>query len=312
MNPRLRPLLLILALALGLGGYFVFRVWQEAAQRKLDRAAVIREAGELLESGKSADASRLMPQLLAMGPEDAESRALAARLEISRGRPERAVEVLREAIQPDSDPSILREAAQAWLLHAERVADAGGARRVLLVESLGFADRAAAASKSADDWFLLWQVARRLEDAESAARALASLESVDQGGVRARTAAMLAGMDLPDSAPPALSAVAELSASWGGQAPLELRLLECGMRIAVNDGAIALRLADEAIAEAPNLFQARNLAATAHHLVAMQTEEGPERDRHVSIRDAQIDWLDAHSALDDSRRSTWLSWRSSR
>lgn len=311
MNPRLRPVLIVAALALGVGGFYSLRVFQEASQRAEERKAAIAEAESLLAADKAGDSSRVVAQLLDLGPGDQEARALCARLELQRGRPERAVELLRPTLQQDAAESTLRVAAEAWLSHSERAPGDAGARRALLVEGLGFAERAAASSGAEADWFVCWQAATRLGDADASARAAAALDSFDPDGLRARTAKMILDMQKPDSAPPSLEAVSGLSASWG-KAPLELRLLECGMRIATNDLEVALRLADEAVAEAPNRFEARNLAATAHHSAAMQAEEGPGRERHVRIRDAQIDWLDANADADDSRRPTWLSWRQAR
>lgn len=311
MNPRLRPVFLVALLALGAGGFYGFAAWQESARKAALRSAAIAEAEALVESGAATDSSRLMAQLLELGPEDHEARVVCARLELLRGRPERAVELLRPTLQDSASEPALRAAAEAWLLHSERAAGDAGSRRALLADGLGFAERAASSSGSAADWFRCWQAAIRLGDVDVAARSLAALESVDAGGLRARTATMIVSMQKPDAAAPAIDAVAELSAAWG-KAPLELRLLECGMRIASNDLDVALRLADEAVAEAPNRFEARNLAATAHHSAAMQSQEGPDRDRHIRIRDAQIDWLDANADADDPRRPTWLSWRQAR
>lgn len=311
MNPRLRPVLIVAVLALGAGGLYLVEAFQEASRRAAERTATIEEAEALIGSGEVADTSRLMAKLLELGPEDHEARVVCARLELLRGRPERAVELLRPTLQDAASESALQAASEAWMRHSERAAGDAGQRRALLVDGLAFAERAAMSSNSAQDWFRCWQAATRLMDADAAARALAALESVDAGGLQARTATMIASMQKPDSVAPSMESVAQLSASWG-KAPLELRLLECGMRIAANDLEIALRLADEAVSEAPNRFEARNLAATAHHSAAMQTEAGPVRERHVVIRDAQIDWLDANAEANDSRRPAWLSWRQSR
>lgn len=311
MNPRLRPLLLVALLVVGVGGFYGVAAWQEAAGRAALRSAAIAQAEALIESGTAADSSVLMAQLLELGPQDIDARVVCARLEMLRGRPERAVELLRPTLQDSASESALRTAAEAWLLHCERAAGDAGSRRALLAEGLAFAERAAASSGSADDWFRCWQAASRLGDGEASARALAALQSIDADGVRARTARMIAAMQKPDTSLPAVEAVTELSGAWANP-PLELRLLECGMRIASNDLDVALRLADEAVAEAPNRFEARNLAATAHHSAAMQSQEGPDRERHIRIRDAQIDWLDANADADDSRRPTWLSWRQAR
>ncbi len=311
MNPRLRPVLIVVVLALGFVAFYGVAALQEASRKSAVRSAAIAEAEALIADGSGADSSRLMAQLLELGQEDHEARVVCGRLELLRGRPERAVELLRPTLQDTASEAALRAATQAWLLHCERAAGDAGTRRALLADGLGFAERAAALSGTADDWFRCWQAAVRLGDAEAAARALTALASVDAGGLRERTATMIAGMQSPDSTPPAMEAVADLALSWG-QPPLELRLLECGMRIAQNDLVVALRLADEATAEAPNRFEARNLAATAHHSAAMQTAEGPERDRHIKIRDAQIEWLDANAEADDARRPTWLSWRQAR
>jgi tetratricopeptide (TPR) repeat protein len=309
MNPRLRPVLFVGALVLGVGGFYVFQSVQAARKQAEQRSAAIAGAEAILDAGDaSTDPSRVMAKLLELGGEDREAGVLAARIELLRGRHDRAMERLRPFLDQDSDADALRAACAAWLGHAEKGAGDADARRAWIGEAVGFAERAAVASGLASDWFSCWQAASRAGDVETSVRAAESLKSADVDSIEARTVAMLTSMQQEGAATPSLETVHQLAVDWG-KAPIELQLLECALLLAQNELQRAIELADAALAIAPNRFEARNFAAAAHHSAVLQSEPGPLRERHANLRDAQIQWLDANAEADDARRPQWLAWR---
>jgi hypothetical protein len=309
MNPRLRPVLFVGALVLGVGGFYVFQSVQAAQKQAALRSAAIADAEAILGAGDAGtDASRVMAKLQDLGAQDREAGVLAARIELLRGRYDRAMERLRPFLDQDADAETLRAACAAWLGHAEKGAGDADARRAWIEEAVGFAERAASASGSAADWFACWQAASRAGDAETATRAAASLKSVEADSIEARTVALLTSVQQEGAVTPSLETVHQLAVDWG-KAPIELQLLECALLLAQNELQRAIELADAALAMAPNRFEARNFAAAAHHSAVLQSEPGPLRDRHANLRDAQIQWLDANAEADDARRPQWLAWR---
>jgi thioredoxin-like negative regulator of GroEL len=121
MNPRLRPVLFVGALVLGVGGFYVFQSVQAAQKQAEQRSAAIAGAEAILDAGDaSTDPSRVMAKLLELGAEDREAGVLAARIELLRGRHDRAMERLRPFLDQDSDADALRAARAAWLGHAEK------------------------------------------------------------------------------------------------------------------------------------------------------------------------------------------------
>lgn len=107
---------------------------------------------------------------------------------------------------------------------------------------------------------------------------------------------------------PSLEIVTTLANEWD-DAPLELQLLQAALFLSAQELERAMSLADAALLSAPNVFEVRQLAATVHHVAVQATAAGGQRDRHLLLRDAQIQWLDANAEADDARRPVWLSWK---
>lgn len=305
---RNRSLLLVIVLVVAVIGVFVYRSFSEMQKAAAAREQLFAAVTAILDAPRSsdADASRLVAGLLELGPEDHEAQLALARLELRRKRYERAIGYLETVVEAGGELE-LRTAAQAWFLHQASAAVDAGAQRQMLQQALSYGEQAAAQSHTAGDWFLCWQAASRLGSAESKLTASRGLQADAADSLEARTVALFDALGQEGSQMPSIETVTKLANEWD-EAPLELQLLQAALLLEAQELERAMTLADNALLAAPNLFEVRQLAATVHH-VAVQTSSGGERERHVSLRDAQIQWLDANAEADDARRPLWLAWK---
>jgi hypothetical protein len=310
MNVRSRPLLLLLLAVVVGAGLLGWRLWSGHAERVAAEDRLFAEVDEAVRLGdpRSAELSRLVARLQELGADGRRTALALARIELLRGRCERAAEHLQPLMTVGGELPELRTAAAAWLCWCNTVGREASERESLLRQALRYAEAAVAAGGGTADRFVAWQAAVRLGDEEAGARHASALQQADAGSIEARTVAIVdASADLSQPLEP----VTALLAEWP-KPPLELRLVH--VVLLLQHGALdrAVALADELLAEAPNLVEVRNWAATAHHAAAKGTVPGPAHDRHVALRDEQIGWLDANASADDVRRPQWLAWRQER
>lgn len=305
---RNRPVVLVVALAAAVGGFYAFRAFDAAQKEAEARTQLFAEAEEALGRPKDAafDPSKLVARLQALPATDREAVVLLGRLEARRQRYDRALEHLQGVLE-DGGEVAWRTAALASFRQQQLAAVDATAQRQLLQQALDCAERAGTASGDPADWFLVWEAATRLPDAAAADRALAALQRTPDS-LPSRTVALLAPLRAENAAMPALESVSALVAEWP-EPPVELELLQAALFLEAKEFDRALAISTALLAASPNQFEVRQLAATVHHIAVQMAEPGPARDRHVALRDAQIQWLDANAPADDSRRPLWLSWK---
>lgn len=303
-----RPLVLVLALVAAVGGFYAFRAFAETQKESAERTQMFADAEEALGQSKDAafDPSKLVARLQALPPTDREARVLLGRLEARRQRYDRALEHLQGVLE-DGDELALRTAALASFRQQQLAAVDATTQRQLLQQAIECAERAASTSSDPADWFLCWEAATRLPDAAAADRALAALARTPDS-LPSRTAALLSPLRSESAAMPTLETVSALVAEWT-EPPVELELLQAALFLEAKEFDRALSISTALLAASPNQFEVRQLAATVHHVAVQMEAAGPQRDRHVALRDAQIQWLDANAPADDSRRPLWLSWK---
>lgn len=303
-----RPLVLVAALVVAVGSYYGYRAIAQMQAAATARADLFALAEQALEKQKEPgfDPSKLVSGLLELGPEDHEALLLLARLETARRRFDRALGYLQPMLDED-DEVVQRTAAHASFHLQHSGALDSGAQRQMLLQALGHGERAAQSGDQSADWFLCWEAATRLGDSAAADRALAALQR-HADSIEARTASLLAPLRQEGAAMPSLDAVTALVAEWRDP-PIELELVQAALFLEAQQLDRALASAASMLQTAPNQFEVRQLAATVHHVAVQVEQPGPERDRHVAMRDAQIQWLDATAPADDTRRPLWLSWK---
>lgn len=296
-------LALVAVAAAGAGGVWWFRHWQE-------RQAVEQVLGEieaLLAEGEDQDWSRLVARLEGLAAEPRRVAVLRAHIEFARGRSDRAAERLAPLLAGGGATTAeWRLAAEVWLDRFARIGRTRTEQREIGRQALEFAERAAGGEGSARDLFRAWQAAVRLPDDAAQQRFAAELQAAHPGSLEARTVALIGAFQGGGEALPEADS---LAAEWDAE-PVELALLRGVGLLATGASADALRMLDPLLESAPNLVEVRNWVATAHHAVGLSLPaDDPGRVRHLAVRDAQLDWLDANAAADDSRRVRWLQLR---
>lgn len=305
MNPRTRSLALLAAIVVAIVGFFAVGSLRERARvaeaRQQDLAAVDR----LVAAGgrDAAEISALVARLSKLLPDDRAAALALARIEWLRGRAESAANYLEPLMFAGAEPQELRLAVRVWSTRMLRGGRDASERAGWLQDALRFADALPADAVDAGDVFAAWQAALRLGNVAAAEARAAVLQERFAGSLEQRTVARIAtSADLEQPIGP----VEQLLSEWT-EPPVELALMHAVLLLqsgAVDRGTAAI---DALLAQAPNLVEVRNFAATAHHMAGLLVAAGPERDRHLTLRDAQVRWLDANADAGDARRPQWLA-----
>jgi len=312
MNIAKRSLLSAVVLAVLVGAAFIYVQIQAAAERNEKRQQLFADVDIAVRSGdrQGDDLSGLWSRLSELDESDRQVALAMSRIDVLRGRYERAAERLEPLMLGSRDLLELRTAAQAWLSWPLHGGHDASERRGLWREALTFAESAYEAGGEVEDLFRAWQAAARVPDDDARARIGQLLQERHGQCLEARTVGRMVASGDED---PGL--VVDLLAEWETP-PIELRLFSSLLRLGragekedllqARDevGEAVIRL-DELLQAAPNFVEVRNLVATAHHMAGLAEPEGAERDRHLKIRDAQLAWLEKNAAADDPRRPDW-------
>ena len=229
-----------------------------------------------------------------------------ARIEMARGRPERAYDLFAgTALRGDASDAERRLLATILV----RRHQAGSADRSQAIgwlrDGLGILQPLAERTDSVEDWFAVWQAATRLADDGLAARAHARLQELDRESRQARLTAAAASF-LPENPADHLFAMrAEF-----GDAPVELEAMAVLAQVQAGENAAAAQAAEAMLARAPGVLGARWCAAMVFHVCALASPDEVQKASWQQRRNVQLDWLQQQAEPDDRRRETWASMRS--
>lgn len=273
----------------------------EAVLAEVDRALAAPDPG-------AQDWSHLVAQLEQLAGEGERVAVAKARIELVRGRPERAAEHLRTVLQGSVALPVLRLAREIWRRRLATVGKNPSDRAAVAREAQGYAERAAAEGKTADDEFLAWQAAVRAGDSAAAKVHAEALRAFPES-LPARTVAWIEAAEQGQQPAGDLDA---LLAEWP-QPPVELELWRAIRALVQQDYRAAVREASALSEAAPQLVDVRNWAAAAYQALALSLPPvDPDRVQHLRVRDAHLDWLDKYAPTADPRRVRWLEMRQQR
>ena len=300
------------ALLLALG-FLVFQWLRGGAQRAAARAQLLADVMTATQKRPvdTGELSHLVANLQKLPDHegDRELTAALARIELARGRPERAQAMfLPIASQPGAAPAEQRLGAQILLrCHESGTADRATAT-AMLQQTMAFAAAAYADGHDADDLLIGWLAANRLPDAEREQRFAEQLRTdhADSPGAKLVQCKQSFRLEMP------LAEITNLRAEFA-QPPAELDAMHVAVVLQQGDLRGAVATAEPALQRTPGVDSVRHITAIVFHACAKGHPDSPEeRAAWVARRDAQLDWLDAHAEPDDGRRAVWAAMRADR
>lgn len=308
---RLPPLVLVAFLApVVLGGYYGVQWWRGLAAAAEQRAKVLTEVDvELAKETPDENAlSRLMAALdkLPDAGVAADLRAANARVELARGRPERADAVFGAvAGSPTASPAEQRLGAEILLRRAEAESPEVAVRAGWLRQAAAMAQRGYDDGHGAGDLFMVWLARLRLGERAPGKEVGAALQSA-HGDSREAKFVQLVNTFQPSVGLGPIEDVAERFP----RPPAELDAMRVMVALEQRDLRGAIDLAEKLLARAPGVFAVRQAAATVFHALVLSSPAGDAaRTGYVARRDAQLDWLSAQAPDDEPLRKAWSEWR---
>ena len=310
---RLRALGGAALLVLGVICWFGYQWYAGVQAVAAERAEVLQglDAQLALDSPDDGALSQLMGRIRKLEDHGTAPDLLAAqaRVELRRGRPERARDLfLPIASVPGAAAADQGLAARILLrCHAAGLPDRSAAH-ALLEDALAFALVAYADSDDPDDLLRAWLAARRLSDGDRgdelagrildecdgtpAAALVRAVQSFSTRMPRGQLDAVRAELTEPCAELDAMIAMVEL----------EARNLE-----------EARRVVEPLLVEAAGVVDARWATAVVFHAFALgSAAQSDDRVKWLRRRDVQLDWLMDHAVADDPRRSRWDQMRAQR
>lgn len=236
--------------------------------------------------------------------------AAMARIELARGRPERAQALFGVvAASPAASPEQQGLGAAILIrLHETDVGDAAAATGMLR-EAEALAARAYDASRDPADLLRAWQAATRLRDEATADRHATALVAAAPDAPATRL------VQLATTFEPKTTSPAEVAALRAEFAPIppELEVLYVMLLLQAGDVRAAAAAAEELLLRAPGVFAVRVATAVVFHACGFGYPAGSvERAQWLRRRDPQLDWLLSHAPADDARRARWTELRTQR
>jgi hypothetical protein len=296
----LLPVALLVLAALGYGGWMLLA----GAEANAARASLLADIDATLAKPQvdGSELSRLM-SLLQKQPDHDFARdllAAAARIELARGRPERAQALFAAlAGQPGASPGEQGLGARILL----QVQATGSLDRAtgngLLEQVVQWSEAAYAGERRVEDLLVTWQAAERLGRHERSAAAARDLAASHADSAQARFV-QFAMAFAPASGVGALdNVVVDLS-----PAPVEADAMRVFVLLQAGDVPGAAAVAESALTRAPGVGVVRWAAAVVFHACVLGSPEGSdERGRWLQRRDAQLAWLVDTGNIDDARRA---------
>lgn len=300
------------AAVLALLGYGVWQ-WREMTAASDARARLLADVEVTLQKGQAdgSELSRLMAMLHKFADHATARDLLAAqaRIELARGRAERARELFGAlGSQPGASPPEQGLAAQILLqLHAAGAADRAAANG-LLEQAVQLAAAASTASQRADDLLLLWQAAERLgrhDRAADAARDLAANHAESPANAFVQFATSFA--------PTASLAALEAAEVGLRPKPVEGEAMRVFLLLQSGDLPGAAAAAERGLGLAPGVTVVRWAGAVVFHACVLgSAADSPDRLRWTERRDAQLAWLLEQGNIDDARAQQIRAMREQR
>lgn len=310
MTPALLGALVLVVVILGWFGY----QWISARQALAAERAKILEGVAVELAREPLDTSELS-QLMAR-IKKLEDHAMAhdlleaqARIELARGRPERAADLfLPVASMPGATPTAQGLAARILLLrHQGGVADRTTAVG-MLEEAIGYAQNSHRESGDVGDLLVAWLAAMRLSDSDRSKQFGERIASDHAGTDAADLVAVSKSFTLTTSR-------ADLDVVRGGfdDPPPEIDAMITMVELQAGDLAEARSVVEPLLLRASGIVEVRLAAAAVFHVCALGSDAaGHDRAQWTLRRDTQLDWLLGHAAADDARRQKWRQMKSQR
>jgi len=308
-----QPLVLApLGLAALAAVFFAFQ-WLErssaaSAERALLFADIEREAQKHPIDGDELSRLAVRLQKLPDASEAADVALATARVELARGRVDRAAELLAPlANRPGATPAEQRLAAAVWLRQHELGAADRSRAVALLQQAVAFAERAYADGQSSEDLLHAWLAALRLGETERAGQFAGQLIEAHHSTRGARLAQLVRDATLTTPRQD-IERVRELFPV----PPAEVDVLLVTVLLQAGELDAAVKLLEPLLLRAPGVVEVRRTAALTFHVCVLGNAAGPARQPWVQRRDAQLDWLAGHAAPEDSGRAGWAAMREER
>ncbi|MBL8748752.1 MAG: hypothetical protein JNK78_06300 [Planctomycetes bacterium] len=310
---RSTGLLVTVVLVFGALVAFGVQQWRASAAASAVRADLLSriDAATRKAAVDGNELSQLVAQLHKLPDHETARDLLAAqaRIELARGRPERAFEVFgNQALQPGATAAEQSLVARILLrMEAPGRADAV-AEQSLLKQALSAAESAYATTQDPEDAFGAWLAASRLSDPDASARTLDVLRSRHESSPLAKFAALAAKFDPERDG----AELADLAADVPPQLP-EVDAMQLLVVLQRGDLESAAAAAEQALGRGAGVTAVRWAAALAFHASALSHAAGtPGRTAWLGRRDTQLDWMLSRSPEADPRRERWRALKSLR
>ncbi|MCB9887098.1 MAG: hypothetical protein H6838_16520 [Planctomycetes bacterium] len=309
ITPRSRrrgPLVFLPLLLLAfVGGYYVFGWFSARSSAAAARAELLREVDDELakEPVDTSALSRLVARIDKLEDHTSAADLLAAqaRIELVRGRPERAFDLFSSVGNQPEASEADRRLLTAILLRRH---EAGGTDKAMTegwlrdaaTRALAIAER----TGNTNDWFVAWQASVRLDDADAVKRCREQLAAIDAESREARLAAAAAAFRADGPADVLYALRGEFTV-----VPIELAVMVAMAQLQAGETAAAVTEIEALLNRAPGLIGVRVAAAIVFHVCVLNSQDDAGKQRWRPRRDAQLDWLLENAPPDDKRRETW-------
>jgi hypothetical protein len=297
-----RRIIILIALVVGVVGFYGFQSWRVGAERAVIRSKLLMAtASELAEETPDRDAlSKLMARIrrLSDSSVSVELLALQAEIELVRGRPDRA-DVLFGSIasSPDALPADLRLGSRILLAKHAGFGGEVVEANTMLQQVQSMAEAAYGDSRDVKDLFRAWQASIRLWDSRAADFAK-QLKANHGEAPESR----LAQLNEHFVAQRDQQLVADLLIDFT-KVPAELRAIQTIVTLQGGDVPSARKDAEQHVIETPGVPGVRLVAAVVLHACAVgSAPESADRAVFVKRRNVHLDWLDKRAPADQEKK----------
>ena len=297
-----RRLVALVILIVAIAGYYIFGWWSDSQARAAARDKLLSDtSAELQKDQPSSDElSRLMAGMARLPDASTAFDLLAAqaRIELHRGRPERA-DKLFGGIAASPTASAQDRSLGSRILIAMHEGFGGDKveAQTMLEQVLVMAERAYRETRDVEDLFRAWQAAMRLWDPQS--KSLREQLKADHGE---SPQSALAQLNMKFEPVRDREAVTDLFVEFATP-PAELRAMQTIVTMS-DDLPLALSEAERHLIVSPGVPCVRLALAYVLHGCAMgHPAESADRAVFVERRDEQLDWLDQRAPVD--KRARW-------
>lgn len=301
-----RRVILLIAVLVGIAGYYGYRWWVDGAARSAAREQLIADTRkELSKDQPDRDVlSKLMARMTRLTDASTSSELLSAQagIELVRGRAEKA-DALFGAIAASPTASPEDRSLGARILLAKHAGFGGDVvqARTMLQRAMVMAETAYSSTQDVKDLFRAWQAASRLWD-DRAAELAKQLKANHAATPESRLVELNENF-LADKAK-----VADLVIDFVTP-PAELRAMQTLVKLILDkDLPAALESAEQQLNIHPGVPAVRFvLAMVLHGCVIGHAKDSPDRASFVNRRNAQLDWLDQRIPVGQPKK--WAAMR---